>query len=53
MHDGRATTLAGAIAWHDGEAAGSRGRFEALSQTRQRELISFLDNLVLFKMPEE
>jgi hypothetical protein len=53
LHDGRATTLAGAIALHGGEAAGSRGRFQALSNAQQQEVIAFLDNLVLFKLPEE
>jgi cytochrome c peroxidase len=52
LHDGRATTLAGAIALHGGEAAGSRGRFQALSNAQQQEVIAFLDNLVLFKLPE-
>jgi mono/diheme cytochrome c family protein len=52
MHDGRATTLAGAIAMHGGEAATSRGRFEALAETQQLEVLAFLDNLVLFKLPE-
>ena len=53
MHDGRATTLAGAIALHGGEAASSRGRFQALSDAQQQEVIAFLDNLVLFKLPVE
>ncbi|HEX5064508.1 MAG TPA: di-heme oxidoredictase family protein [Myxococcota bacterium] len=53
MHDGRATTLGGAIALHGGEAASSRGRFQALSTAQQKEVIAFLDNLVLFKLPEE
>jgi hypothetical protein len=53
MHDGRATTLGGAIALHGGEAAASRGRFQALSTARQKEVVAFLENLVLFKIPEE
>ena len=53
MHDGRATTLGGAIGLHGGEAASSRGRFQALSAAQQKEVIAFLDNLVLFKLPEE
>ena len=36
LHDGRATTLAEAIALHGGEAASSRGRFEALSASCSR-----------------
>jgi len=53
MHDGRATTLGGAIALHGGDAASSRGRFQALSTAQQKEVIAFLDSLVLFKLPEE
>jgi Di-haem oxidoreductase, putative peroxidase len=53
MHDGRATTLTGAIALHGGEAASSRGRFQALSDAQQQEVVAFLDNLVLFKLPVE
>jgi hypothetical protein len=55
LHDGRATTLAEAIAAHGGEAASSRARFEGLTATRQAEVIAFLENLVLFKIevPEE
>jgi CxxC motif-containing protein (DUF1111 family) len=52
LHDGRATTLAGAIGFHGGDATSSRGRFEALSETQQKDVIAFLDNLVLFKVPE-
>jgi hypothetical protein len=33
--------------------AASRGAFVALPASRQAELIAFLDNLVLFKAPEE
>jgi CxxC motif-containing protein (DUF1111 family) len=53
MHDGRATTLGGAIALHGGEASSSRGRFHALSVAQQKEVVAFLDNLLLFKLPEE
>jgi len=49
----RAPTLGGAIGLHGGEAASSRGRFQALSTAPQKEVIGFLDNLVLFKLPEE
>ena len=49
LHDGRATTLTEAILEHGGEAIGSRQAFEALSLGRQRDLIAFLQNLVLFK----
>jgi cytochrome c peroxidase len=52
LHDGRATTLAEAIALHGGEAAPSRDAFEALGEARQRDVIAFLENLVLFKQEE-
>jgi hypothetical protein len=48
MHDGRATTLREAIKLHDGEAATSRGKFDALSEKEQKEVIAFLGNLVLY-----
>jgi len=45
MHDGRATTLSGAILMHGGEAQDSRDAFEALSRARQDALIAFLRTL--------
>lgn len=45
LHDGRARTLAEAIAWHAGEASASRARFEALSATDRDALVTFLDSL--------
>jgi CxxC motif-containing protein (DUF1111 family) len=45
MHDGAADTLAEAIAQHDGEAAGSRDDFDALSDAEQAALIRFLETL--------
>lgn len=53
LHDGRATTLTEAILLHGGEAQRSRNRFARLSPSRQRDVIAFLDNLVLFKLEEE
>jgi mono/diheme cytochrome c family protein len=53
MHDGRATTLTEAILLHGGESQASRDAFAALAEARQAELIAFLGNLVLFKLPEE
>lgn len=50
LHDGRATTLAEAILAHGGEAATSRAAFLALSPVEQLEVITFLQNLVLFKL---
>lgn len=51
LHDGRATTLTEAILAHGGEAAGSRAAFETLTPREQAQLLAFLNNLVLFKMP--
>jgi CxxC motif-containing protein (DUF1111 family) len=45
LHDGRATTPLAAILWHDGEAAGSRDRFLALTEAEQAELLAFLASL--------
>jgi di-heme oxidoreductase (putative peroxidase) len=52
LHDGRATTLTEAILEHGGEAQSSRNQFVNLSRIEQRALISFLNNLVLFKMED-
>ena len=52
MHDGRATTLTEAILEHGGEGAAARDAFRALATSAQADLIAFLDNLVLFKVPE-
>lgn len=53
LHDGRATTLTEAILEHDGEAAGARAAFRSLTASDRADLIAFLNNLVLFKAPEE
>ena len=53
LHDGRATTLSEAILEHGGEAATSRSNFLRLSAQEQADVIAYLDNLVLFKLPEE
>jgi CxxC motif-containing protein (DUF1111 family) len=45
LHDGRATTLPDAIKAHGGEAAASRTRFNALSESEKRQLITFLESL--------
>jgi CxxC motif-containing protein (DUF1111 family) len=45
LHDGRARTLTEAILWHDGEAAASRRRFEALPITERDALLAFLRSL--------
>ena len=53
LHDGRATTLTEAILEHGGEAAPSRVSFQTLPLEPRRDLIAFLDNLVLFKVEGE
>lgn len=45
LHDGRATTLDQAIAAHDGQAAGSRDKFNALAPPAHQQLIAFLQSL--------
>jgi hypothetical protein len=50
MHDGRATTLTEAILEHGGEGAASRSNFESLPLDQQKDLIHFLDNLVIAKL---
>lgn len=52
MHDGRATTLTEAILEHGGEASSSRNAFQGLTLSKQKDVIAFLDNLVLFKVEE-
>ena len=42
LHDGRATSVTDAITQHDGAAAGSRRRFEALPAHERRQLQEFL-----------
>jgi hypothetical protein len=49
MHDGRAASLAEAILEHGGEAQTARNNFAAASTTTQKNLVAFLNNLVLFK----
>lgn len=51
LHDGRATTLTEAITAHGGEAAASRNAFVALPDQAKKDLVAFLDNLVLYKAP--
>lgn len=52
LHDGRASTLTEAILAHGGEAQSSRNAFAALDTDDQKDLVAFLDNLVLFKIEE-
>ncbi|MGA0562407.1 di-heme oxidoredictase family protein [Ancylobacter sp. VNQ12] len=45
LHDGRATNVAQAVRWHDGEAAGARTRFEALDAGDRRALVDYVSSL--------
>ncbi len=45
LHDGRAATVTDAVLAHDGEAAGARTAFQALSPDDQRALIDFVSAL--------
>jgi CxxC motif-containing protein (DUF1111 family) len=44
MHDGRARSADEAIRMHDGEAAGSRDRFMALTQAQRAALLDFVES---------
>jgi hypothetical protein len=50
LHDGRATTLAEAILAHGGDASAARAAFLALAPGDELDLVTFLENLVLFKL---
>lgn len=50
LHDGRATTLTEAILEHGGESLASKNAFRNLPTSDQKDVINFLNNLVLFKM---
>lgn len=45
LHDGRATTLEGAIRAHGGEAQNAKAAFFNLSETEQKAVIAFLESL--------
>jgi CxxC motif-containing protein (DUF1111 family) len=47
-HDGRSINLMEVILRHGGEAQSARDQFETLSRDSQREVIAFLNSLVLF-----
>lgn len=49
LHDGRATTLTEAIIEHGGEGEAAKNAFLALSTADQRNLVAYLNNLVLYK----
>ena len=43
LHDGRAATIAEAVAWHAGEAQSAREAFARLAAAERRRLIAFLE----------
>lgn len=45
LHDGRATTVEGAILAHEGQGATARNRFAALHSRDRRHLLAFLSSL--------
>jgi CxxC motif-containing protein (DUF1111 family) len=45
LHDGRVTTVKGAIEAHDGEALRSKQRFQALSHQEQEALLAYLGSI--------
>lgn len=53
LHDGRATTLNDAILAHGGEGAISRDAYGAQSVEQKAQIVSFLENLVIYTSDEE
>ncbi|WP_245516046.1 di-heme oxidoredictase family protein [Ancylobacter aquaticus] len=45
LHDGRAATVAEAVGWHGGEAAGARARFNRLGAADRARLIDYVSSL--------
>ncbi len=45
LHDGRARTIDEAILWHGGESLSSKTKYEALSDSDEAALLSFLESL--------
>ena len=53
LHDGRATTIDEAIRAHGGDAAQVRDAYAGLTEEQCDQIVAFLDNLVLYRTPEE
>ncbi len=49
LHDGRATTIEEAILEHCGEGNHSRQKFEELDLDKKKDLVRFIENLVILK----
>jgi len=45
LHDGRGRSVEEAILWHDGEAAGARGRFEHLSGEERKAFLRWVGTM--------
>jgi CxxC motif-containing protein (DUF1111 family) len=45
LHDGRATTIEGAISFHGGEGAGARSRFNALTLAQRDAVVAYVLSL--------
>ncbi|MBS7540284.1 thiol oxidoreductase [Ancylobacter lacus] len=45
LHDGRAGSVAEAVRWHGGEAAGARARFDALPAAERDRLVAYVSSL--------
>ena len=45
LHDGRASTIEGAVAAHDGQAVGARNRFNNLPAQQKANIMAFLKSL--------
>ncbi|MCK0195521.1 thiol oxidoreductase [Ancylobacter sp. 6x-1] len=45
LHDGRASSVAEALHWHQGEAAGARARFDALNDADRHILLNYVSSL--------
>ena len=52
LHDGRATTLSEAILEHGGEGQAARDAFIALSAADKTDVITFLNNLIIFRIED-
>jgi hypothetical protein len=53
LHDGRSTTISEAIIEHRGEGQASRDAFLAQNAGNRADLVAFIENLLLYKVPEE
>jgi Di-haem oxidoreductase, putative peroxidase len=53
LHDGRATTLDGAIRAHGGEGEAARNAYAHLDEEKRAQIIAFLNSLMLFRALED